>query len=425
MRRLLRAVAVLGDGARLGDAAELAEIDLAEARALADLLADMALLAPGDGLSFAHPIVREAEYADYGGHERAAHTRVAEILAARGAPAERIAAQLLAAEPVGDAEQASRLHRVGADALAQGAPDAAAAWLTRALAEPPPPGQLAEVLLDLGIAEHRLGRRKAVVHLKAAVEASREPRQHARAVRWLACAETNARNAEGAVTAIEEAIERLYLQDREQALLLHAELFYHARNANADGATRRPSRDGSPPRSASPPRTWATAAPARSRNRSSAADRRCSCSRRTSSSCWPAPPGSSAVATSPRFGPKEVRDAQQPQDRPQRRRDETAALVADDGRRGQVVAPPACDERASAPCEHVPHPFGFLAVGEGDDIGVSATKDVHRRPVPTAGAAAHVLDDPKPGSRRASGRMRRFVTRRLNRAVRRASSGVS
>ena len=64
---------------------------------------------------------------------------------------------------------------MAADALARGAPAAAVAWLARALAEPPPPGGRAEVLLELGSAELRLGAPEAVDHLAEAVELSREP----------------------------------------------------------------------------------------------------------------------------------------------------------------------------------------------------------------------------------------------------------
>jgi hypothetical protein len=91
-------------------------------------------------IEFAHPIVREAVYADIGPQERAkAHARAALTLAEDGAPEERIAAQIVQARPVGDPERVELLRRVAADALVRGAPSAAVAWLTRALAEPPPP----------------------------------------------------------------------------------------------------------------------------------------------------------------------------------------------------------------------------------------------------------------------------------------------
>ena len=129
---LVRAVAVLGDGASLAEAAQLAGIAEDEAARAADLLVALAILKPAEGLEFAHPIVREAVYADIGSHERAeAHARAAEILAARGASEERIAAQIVEAEPAGDPDRVELLRRVAADALARGAPAAAVAWLRR------------------------------------------------------------------------------------------------------------------------------------------------------------------------------------------------------------------------------------------------------------------------------------------------------
>ena len=80
---LVRAVAVLGDGASLGVAARLAGLAEDEAADAADLLIALALLAPAPALEFAHPIVREAVYSDISAHERAAaHARAAAILAA-------------------------------------------------------------------------------------------------------------------------------------------------------------------------------------------------------------------------------------------------------------------------------------------------------------------------------------------------------
>ena len=164
---LVRAVAVLGDGTSLGEAAELAGLREDEAARAADLLIALAILKPGDGLEFAHPIVRESVSVDIGAHERAvAHARAARILSERGAPEERIAAQIAGAEPAGDAARVELLRRVAADALGRGAPAAAVAWLRRALAEPPEAASRVGVLLELGAAELRLGAPDAVDHLR-------------------------------------------------------------------------------------------------------------------------------------------------------------------------------------------------------------------------------------------------------------------
>ena len=181
---------MLGDGASLTETARLAGIAVDDAARAADLLVSLTILKPAEGLEFAHPIVREAVYADIGRRERSTSTRpcrrnprgVGRIAGAR------IAAQIVEAEPAGDPDRVDLLRRVAADALARGAPGAAVAWLRRALAEPPAPACKAEVLLELGSAEYRHGSPESVDHLAAAVELTREPELLARAARWLGLA---------------------------------------------------------------------------------------------------------------------------------------------------------------------------------------------------------------------------------------------
>jgi predicted ATPase len=85
--RLVRAVAVLGDGASVREATALAELDEEDVIRSADVLAGLGILRLADGLEFSHPIVRQAVYADLGPAERsAAHARAAQVLADAGAP---------------------------------------------------------------------------------------------------------------------------------------------------------------------------------------------------------------------------------------------------------------------------------------------------------------------------------------------------
>jgi DNA-binding CsgD family transcriptional regulator len=232
---LVRAVAVLGDGARVAEAAGLAELSEEEASRTADLLSALAILKPAERLEFAHPIVREAVYADMGPHERArAHARAVRILAAGGAAEERIAAQIAESQPVGDAWRVELLRRVAAEALVRGAPGAAVVMLRRALSEPPPSAARVEVLAELGTAEYRLGVPEAVEHLSAAVALTRDPRLLARSVHWLANALTMAGDSDRAVEAIEAAIEVVEPEDRELALELEAELAAHAQEAGLE-----------------------------------------------------------------------------------------------------------------------------------------------------------------------------------------------
>jgi DNA-binding CsgD family transcriptional regulator len=230
---LVRAAAVLGDGAGLGEAASLADVDHEEATRAADLLAARAILRPGGSLEFVHPIVREAVYADLGSHERAAaHARAALVLAASGASEERIAAQVVEAEPTGDAERVELLRRVGADALSRGAPAAAVAWLGRALEEPPADAMMAEVLFELGSAEFRIGAPDAIAHLSAGVELARDPTLHGTSARLLGLALTFSGDSDRAVEVTESAIEVVEPHNRELALLLEGELAAHAQEAN-------------------------------------------------------------------------------------------------------------------------------------------------------------------------------------------------
>jgi DNA-binding CsgD family transcriptional regulator len=239
-RALVQAAAVLGDGARPAEAARLAEPDESEAAEAADLLAALGILTAAEGLEFAHPIVREAVYGDIGPRERAqAHARAAEIIAEAGASDERIAAQVVEADPAGDPERVELLRRVAAGALVQGAPTAAAAWLRRALAEPPAPDTRAAVLLELGSAELRLGAPEAVEHLAAAAQLLRgQPIQLARAARQHALALTISGRADQSLAALESAIQVVEPADRELALTLEGELASHARQASVE--TRAP-----------------------------------------------------------------------------------------------------------------------------------------------------------------------------------------
>jgi DNA-binding CsgD family transcriptional regulator len=232
-RALVRAAAVLGDGAGPAEAARLADVAEPEAARAADLLAGLAILKPADKLEFAHPIVREAVYAEIGQRERAgAHARAALILAEAGAHDERVAAQVVEAEPAGEPERVELLRRVAAGALAQGAPAAAVAWLRRALAEPPAPEARGSVLLELGSAELRLGAPEAADHLSEATELLRDDAmQLVRSVRQLALALTISGRADRSLVALEGAIEVVDPVDRELALVLEGELASHARQA--------------------------------------------------------------------------------------------------------------------------------------------------------------------------------------------------
>jgi DNA-binding CsgD family transcriptional regulator len=242
---LVRAIAVLGDGTRVSEAARFAEISEDDAARAADLLVSLAILKQAEGLEFVHPIVRQAVYGDTGFHERArAHSRAARILAECGASEERIATQVVQAEPAGEAGRVGLLRRVAAEARVRGAPGAAVVWLERALAEPPPAAARADVLLELGSAELRLASPKAIDHLAAAAHGVRHPELRAFAIRQLATALSLTGDAERAAHTLESAIASIEGHDRELGLILEAEFAAKAQQASPDARARAAARLG-------------------------------------------------------------------------------------------------------------------------------------------------------------------------------------
>jgi DNA-binding CsgD family transcriptional regulator len=163
-----QAVAVLGDGATLGDVAELAGLPVPETVSAHAALSRAGLLEAAE-LRFSHPIVREAVHADLVSGERADRHRAAAALRHRaGADPVEVAAHLLSAEPGAGAWARRALVVAGRRALSDGAPDVAARYLRRALAEHATDDDHQSVLLSLGHAEARTGDPRAVARLEAA-----------------------------------------------------------------------------------------------------------------------------------------------------------------------------------------------------------------------------------------------------------------
>ena len=166
---IARAVAILGDGS---DVATVARFSGREPVAVADstgALSRVGILAARTPLEFAHPLVRDAIVEDVPPGERElAHARAARLMQEAGAAPERVAAQLLAAPPVGEEWASEALDRASQVALASGAADSAVTYLTRMLAEPIADERRPGVLLQLGMAEAGTGRTAAAEHLLAA-----------------------------------------------------------------------------------------------------------------------------------------------------------------------------------------------------------------------------------------------------------------
>jgi DNA-binding CsgD family transcriptional regulator len=167
--RLARAVAIL-ERADLGQAANLAELTTSDAAGAAELLVRAGVLEEAP-LSFAHPLLRAGVYGEIAATERAeAHKLAARLLAESHASPAQVAEHLLAASPTGDEWVVAQLKGAATEAAARGAPESAAAYLGRALAEPPAPEAEAGVLLDLGAAEFSAGQQGWQHHLRRTVD---------------------------------------------------------------------------------------------------------------------------------------------------------------------------------------------------------------------------------------------------------------
>ncbi len=167
--RLAQAVAILGEDADPRQAAALADLEEEAASEAALALARVDVLRPQPPLGFVHPLIRAAVYEALTPAERdSGHARAARLLEAAGAEPERVAAHLLLAPRSGDPCVVAVLREAGRRAGARGAAESAVAYLRRALAEPPPAAERAELLLELGSAEALVSGDAAVEHLREA-----------------------------------------------------------------------------------------------------------------------------------------------------------------------------------------------------------------------------------------------------------------
>jgi len=169
---LARAVSLFAAGATLVDAAAVAGIAADAAASAADRLIAASVLAGGELVAFAHPLMRAAVYEELGPHvRRAGHAQAARVLRARAAPVEDVAAHLLAGAPSGDRADVATLREVAARALAAAAPRAALRYLERALAEPlPARSERLASLRDAGRLQAMLGHADAEATLTRALE---------------------------------------------------------------------------------------------------------------------------------------------------------------------------------------------------------------------------------------------------------------
>ena len=224
------AVAVLGDGAELRHVAALSGVDPDRAAAAADALASAGVVARGRPLRFAHPIVRAAVHDDIpDGRRSELHRRAAALLAAAGAPPGQLAAHLVACDPAGDPEVVATLRDAAARALASAAPETAAAYLDRALTEPPAPEVRSEVLVELCIAEARVPHRASFETLRRGLERTTDGRHRAAIALELAQVIGGVADTAAALEVLAGVIGELCRAEPELALAIEADYISVAR----------------------------------------------------------------------------------------------------------------------------------------------------------------------------------------------------
>ena len=239
--RLARALAVLEQSDPL-HAAQLADLEEVEATEAVELLTTAGILDAGRPLTFIHPVVRSVIYSNLTDAERAeGHRRAARLLAEQPGTGERVARHLLATEPTSDGWVVERLLGAARAAERNGAPDSAAAFLRRALAEPPAPGEHYGLLLDLGVAEATAGLFDWPEHLQRAMDSAPDAASMAEAAMVLAYALIRAQRFAEGVEVLDRVSSSLEPHHAELALRLEAAAVFPALNdpATAPSTTLR------------------------------------------------------------------------------------------------------------------------------------------------------------------------------------------
>jgi len=237
---LAQALAVLGDGAGMATLAGLAGMDLDRAARALAALARAEIVRTVPPLGFVHPLVAAAIYHDLPPGERELrHLRAAELLVAAGAPVEQVAGHLLLAPGRGEAWVVEQLVQAASAAARKGAPDSAAAYLERALAEPPAPARRTDLALALGRVETPIRGAAAVEHLRSAYPLLTDPVQRAGAAQLLGTALLFSGNGDEAVQIVRDAAAALpdHLLDQRRQLEAFA-LFCHLFGRGGPGDLR-------------------------------------------------------------------------------------------------------------------------------------------------------------------------------------------
>jgi DNA-binding CsgD family transcriptional regulator len=220
---LARAIAVLAGDADLPRAAALTGLDDRRALAALDALVGANVTASSSRLEFRHPIVRRAIYEELTpGRRSAVHQQIATLLSDEGAELDAVAGHLLLSEPTGSATVLELLRAAAAHAVAIGAPDSAARYLTRALQERPARELRADLLLELADAERLVGMPTALDHMQEAHRTSESPITRTRALIGLAWGATYVESRwDRGLELLDSAVQEI--GDRDHGLLIAAE----------------------------------------------------------------------------------------------------------------------------------------------------------------------------------------------------------
>ncbi|MBP2474641.1 DNA-binding CsgD family transcriptional regulator [Crossiella equi] len=180
-------VAALGTEVELDLAGAIRGLSAERAARLADSLTDAGLLSWHAGrIGLRQPLVRAAAVADLSQEARhLVHGGAARLLHARGAEAERVAAELLRAGPLGEPWAAEVLAQAALEAVAAGRAGHAVRYLRAALREQLDPRQRAGLLVRLASVLSHLDTDGAVAALRRALSLSAEPGQRAEIARQL------------------------------------------------------------------------------------------------------------------------------------------------------------------------------------------------------------------------------------------------
>jgi tetratricopeptide (TPR) repeat protein len=248
VREVLRAAALLGVDFAVTDLAIILNRSVTDlVRAIDEARAAGVLAESGRGLGFRHPLIRAALYDEMPASVRAAwHRDAGHALAAAGAPADRVARQLLPAvagldgtpEPM-DEWILDWLART-ADLLVGQAPGVAAALLTRAVAstsaDPARQGRLASRLAD---ALYRTGDRAAAEQVaNRALEHATEPDLLVDLHWTLAQCRMLAGESEASLASLDQALASPGISARHRARLLALAARTHLNSSEVEKAGR-------------------------------------------------------------------------------------------------------------------------------------------------------------------------------------------